>query len=392
MVSMKRKILILALMLCLVLAGCGWMDRSYSSVIPHQQPSQSQSVGGLRASDYPQLCRVLEQMISSGTETAVINVSDYDPAGVARGMELAARYARISYPIGAYAVESISYEVGSSGGAPAIAVKIAYGRSKMELSRIRKAADMDGAAVLIGSALDRCEAGIVILVDSYASMDLAQLVQDYGLSNPDTIMEIPQVTEDIYPSSGKQRVLDLKFTYQTSREDLRQMQSQVKPVFEAAALYVSGDGAQRQKYTQLYAFLMERFAEYQIKTSITPSYSLLRHGVGDSRTFAMVYGEMCRRAGLSCRIVVGTKAGEPWFWNMIEDGGYYYHVDLLRCQSEGGFRMLTDAQMESCVWDYSAYPQCQGAPPTPVIPETQPATQPPEETAGSGETVPENKN
>ena len=106
---MKRLLALITLATVVILAGCGWMDRSYSSVTPHQQPSQSQSVGGLRASDYPQLCRVLEQMISSGTETAVINVSDYDPAGVDRGMELAARYARISYPIGAYAVESISY-------------------------------------------------------------------------------------------------------------------------------------------------------------------------------------------------------------------------------------------------------------------------------------------
>lgn len=385
---MKWRYLCPVLLLVLILSGCDWMDSSYSSVTPHQQPSQSQNVGGLRASNYLELCRVLERMISSGTEAAVINVSQYDPDAVDKGMDIAARYARYSYPIGAYAVDRISYEVGSSGGAPAIAVKITYRHSAMELQRIRKAADMEGVAALVGAALDRCEAGIVILVDAYAPVDLVQLVQDYGLNHPHTVMEIPQVTEDIYPATGNQRVLDLKFTYQTSREDLRQMQSQVKPVFEAGALYVSGDGAQRQKYTQLYAFLMERFAEYQIKTSITPSYSLLRHGVGDSRTFAMVYGELCRRAGLSCRIVVGTRDGEPWFWNMIEDEGYFYHVDLLRCQAEGGFRVLTDNQMKNCVWDYSAYPVCEGPPPVTPVPETQPPTLPPEETTVPQETEP----
>ena len=71
----------------------------------------------------------------------------------------------------------------------------------------------------------------------------------------------------------------------------------MKPVFESAVLYVSGDGAEKQKFSQLYAFLMERF-DYKVETSITPAYSLLRHGVGDSRAFATVYAAMCRLAGL----------------------------------------------------------------------------------------------
>jgi len=112
--------------------------------------------------------------------------------------------------------------------------------------------------------------------------------------------------------------MELTFTYQTSRDALRQMQSQVKPVFDAASLYVSGDGEDRQKLSQLYAFLMERF-DYKIETSITPAYSLLRHGVGDSRAFATVYAAMCRLAGLECMTVTGTHAGDPWTWNIVLD-------------------------------------------------------------------------
>ena len=44
---------------------------------------------------------------------------------------------------------------------------------------------------------------------------------------------------------------------------------------------------------------MERY-DYRIETSITPAYSLLRHGVGDSRAFAVVYAAMCQQAGLEC--------------------------------------------------------------------------------------------
>ena len=130
-------------------------------------------------------------------------------------------------------------------------------------------------------------------------------------------------------------------------------------MFDAAVLYVSGEGEDYQKYSQLYAFLMERF-EYKFETSITPAYSLLRHGVGDNRAFATIYAAMCRSAGLECLTVTGTRSGEPWTWNIVLDNGCYYHVDLLRSNLSGQFRELTDAQMHTYVWDYSAYPECIG--------------------------------
>ena len=99
---------------------------------------------------------------------------------------------------------------------------------------------------------------------------------------------------------------------------------------------------------------MERY-DYKFETSITPAYSLLCHGVGDGEAFATVYAAMCRQAGLDSRVVTGTRAGEPWWWIMVCDNGTYYHVDLLQCNAAGGFRELTDTEMEGYVWDYSAY-------------------------------------
>ena len=135
---------------------------------------------------------------------------------------------------------------------------------------------------------------------------------------------------------------------------LRTMQKYVEPVFEAAELNVIGEESESVKFELMYAFLMERF-EYTLETSITPAYSLLCHGVGDSKTFAMVYSTMCRRADVECRIVSGTKNGEAWYWNLICEDGVYYHVDLL---SPSGFIKYSDAQMGAYVWDYSAYPAC----------------------------------
>jgi len=276
-------------------------------------------------------------------------------------------------PIGAYAVQELTYELGMNAGKPALAVDIVYNHTRSEILRIKKTSNMEEAINLITLALNTCDAGIVLQTELYNTVDLQQIVEDYALENPNQVMEIPQVSVSLYPESGMKRVIEVTFSYQNSREDLRYMQGIVRPMFSSAQLYVSADTHERQKYAQLYAFLMERFDSYTVETSITPTYSLLQHGVGDNKAFAVLFSAICRGAGLECEIISGTRAGEAWYWNFICIEGVYYHVDLLRCHEEEGFQTRLDAEMTDYVWDYSAYEPS-------VLPEEP--SEPPEETIG----------
>lgn len=355
---MKQSVFVLLLSVSLLLGGCTWMDGSYVSVTLHREQRQTNQTDVISASNYLELLEALKGVISEGTEVAAINVADYPADAVEHGMERAVQYAKKNDPIGAYAVEGILYELGSSSGKPAVSVSITYRHPRSEIQRIRKAEDMVMAEKKIADSLEGYETSLVMLVEGFVKEDFIQFIHDYADLHPDTVMEIPQVTENIY-GTGRDRVVELIFTYQTSRESLRRMQSQVQPVFASASLYVSGDGEDHQKFSQLFAFLMERF-DYKVETSITPAYSLLRHGVGDSRAFATVYAAMCRSAGLECITVTGTRSGAPWTWNIVLDGGQYYHVDLLRSSEQGRYREYTDDAMSNYVWDYSAYPACNG--------------------------------
>ena len=358
---MKRFVLLI-LALGLLLGGCGWMDGYHVSVTPHQPPSDVVDSKVVTAENYLQLRTALEEMVSAGITSRVISVANFEQNQLQNNMEMAMRHIKSSYPIGAYAVEDITCQVGTSGGVTAVAVEVTYRHERGELQKIRHVKDMDQARSLIGRALSNYDATLVILIDNYQPTDIHQLADDYAEKNPSKVMQTPEIAEQTYPSTGHQRVLELKFTYQSSRDSLRIMAEQVQRVFDSAALYVSHDAADSQKLSQLYAFLTERFGEYQIKTSITPAYSLLTHGVGDSHAFAAVFAEMCRRAGLECMVVVGTREGEPLWWNLVQNDGYYYHVDLLSCIQRGGYREMTDDMMTNYVWDYSAYPVCTGAP------------------------------
>lgn len=355
---MKKRTLAMTLALSLLLSGCSWLEGSYVSVTPHQEQRQISHGSVISASTYLDLMDALENMIASGTESAAIIVTDYPSNAVESGMAVAIRYAMENDAIGAYAVEDITYEMGSSAGQPAVAVNIQYRHSRAEIRQIYRLKDMDETETVVAEALREYSADAVMLVEDYTKKDFAQFVQDFAEENPQIVMEIPQVAVGVY-GTGQTRVVELIFSYQTARDALRQMQSQVKSMFDSASLYVSGDGSDWQKYSQLYGFLMERF-DYAVETSITPAYSLLRHGVGDSRAFAVVYAAMCRMAGLECQIITGTKSGEPWTWNLVKNGGAYYHVDLLRSNASGRYIQYTDPQMQGYVWDYSAYPASMG--------------------------------
>lgn len=351
---MKRYLLLLAA-LCAMLSGCSWMDGSYVSVQDHQEQVSGVHSGDISASNYTELLGVLEELVESGIESAVINVAEYDQDLVENGMQTAAGHIEKMHPLGAYAVDKITYDIGTGGGQPAISVDISYIHGRSEIRKIKTVADMEAAEKAISTVLDQCSEGVVLLVEKYSAVDLVQMVEDYAEEHPNSVMETPQVAVGIYPEFGEKRVVELKFTYQTSREVLRSMQTQVARVFASAELYITSDAEDTQKYNQLYTFLMERF-DYKQDTSITPAYSLLLHGVGDSEAFASVYAAMCRRAGLECRIVSGTCNGEPRFWNQILQDGSYRHVDLLSCSASGQFKALNDDEMQGYVWDYSAYP------------------------------------
>ena len=351
-----KRFAVLCLAACLLLSGCASiMDGRYVSVTPHQAQSSQTGQAPVQASDYSGLLNALEDLAENGLKSGIIYMSRYDQNRIEDDIKNAVDAVTQQNPIAAYAVDTITWELGTNNGQNAVAVNITYTHDQTEIRKIRKTENLEGAKEIIYAQLNNCAAGAVLFVENYVETDFAQLVEDYAFHNPHLVMESPDVTVNTYPRFGSQRVVELKFSYQNSRDALRNMAAEVSPVFASAALYVSGDARDYEKFSQLYSFLTERY-DYRFETSITPAYSLLRHGVGDARAFATVYAAMCREAGLTCEVISGTRWGEPWTWNVVSDEGFYFHVDLLHSKERGYFEEWSAAEMDGYVWDYSAYP------------------------------------
>ena len=349
-----KRIVLLILCISLILSGCTWMDGEYHSVKPHAADGMDVSDDVVMVSDYIQLRDALADMITSGRQESTFYFSGFDHKDVDQYMTAAIMYVQEDTAVGAYALEDITFESGNRGGVSAIAVTATYLYSRQELLRIKSVSDSDSAKSLLTAALRNCDNSLVIKIKDYKAMDITSFVQEYANANPHLCMEIPQVVSATYPAHGQERILEVFFTYQNSRETLKDMQETVLPIFQAAEVYVRDSDEDALKYEQLYAFLMERF-DYKIETSITPVYSLLRYGVGDSKAIAMVYSIMCQNAGLRCEVVAGSKNGEAYYWNLIRIADKDYHIDLLKSSAAGEFTLMIPESMSGYVWDYSDY-------------------------------------
>lgn len=350
-----KRITVLFLIISLLLSGCGfWMNGSYSSVKPHEEPSNQTADTTVNVYNYAGLVAVLNSFAEAGKESGMLSMQYDSEERAQEDLQQAVSYVRQNNPFAAYGVEEIAYHFGTSGGRKAVSIQITYLQNRTPVEKIQRVKTLSELEKIIAQKLDACDAGVVVYFESPDQPDYAQMVEDYVLAYPQRVMEAPEVTVSLYPEQGKQQIAELKFTYRTSRAELRTLQNKVAPVFASAAQHVSGQWTDAEKAQRLYDFLMERY-EYNIQTSITPAYSLLLHGVGDHRAFAMVYGAMCREAGLDCYLVTGTRGGTPWVWNAVRLDGVYHYIDLLN-STETGFYLYTQEEMTEYVWDYSAYP------------------------------------
>ena len=355
---MKRVLAILVMLgfICAAFSGCGfWMNGEYLSVTPYEAQQGQYNDQIIELDSITQLRSTLQSVVDSHTDSCIVSAESFNEASLHYYASSAIDAVANSSPIGAYAVEKINYEIGTNMGKPVIAFAIEYRHTHTELLRIQTVQSMDEMENAIYQTLNQIDSVLVLQTKNYESVDLQQIVYSYAEKHPELVMEMPQVDVLTYPNQGNERVVELTFTYKTDRDDLRRMQSQVLDVFTSAKLYVKDTTKVVDVYSRLYSFLMER-DEYLLETSITPAYSLLQQGKGDSRAVADVYAAMCRQSDLECIVIEGMREDQPWCWNYLRYRGKYYHVDVLLCNETDGFRLCSADEMTGYTWDTSAYP------------------------------------
>lgn len=371
---MKKTVILLILAVMCLLSGCqSWQSGSYYSVKPHAgQYTQDEPMELAQVTSYVEIRNAITDMADDSAASCVMGVDDYQgdlEADVAKAIDFATE----QDPVGAYVFSKINYRFDRIGNKNVVIVEPVFRRSRTDIDAVVRYGQ--AANRKLAEALDAFAPSLTLWIYGYQDTDFRQQVQDYCDENPDKVMEYPAVQVGIYPDSGISRIVELKFTYETSRDTMWTMQGAVETIFSSAEGYVSLTEDEYTKSARLCSFLMELF-DYTQEPSVTPAYSLLCQGVGDSRAYANVFAAMCRRAGLWCRRVDGTRNGEAWSWNILQVNGTYTYVDLMGDDGKSQPFFRGDGQMDGYEWAKEDYPTCERVwpPVPPQSTETEPGT------------------
>lgn len=207
---MKKVIVCLLFSLAVLLSGCGaFLDREYSSIEPHSSTyyeSEDRSV--LRAEGYQDLVNDLLVLIGSHAESGTVwlytNDEDTDAAAVT---EQACREVQQETPMGAYAVEYVTYTIAEDNrNYSEISLTIGYRRTAEQIANIVHATSVSALPDLLSAAMENGRTELVLQVGYFDRQEqevydiVSEVAMERGLSG---------YTVSFYPETGNVGVIEV---------------------------------------------------------------------------------------------------------------------------------------------------------------------------------------
>lgn len=366
---MKKCICVLAA-LCLMLSasGCGSL---FSSEYYYSEPyRESASIGdgtGTEVRNSTTLKNAILELIYAGESQGQFRFGSYTGSLVD---DLAAVCLEIktSTPIGAYAVEDISYDTSRIVSYYTADINIEYKRSAEEIAAVQTVNGLGELGSHILSVMESYGSRTVMKIYSSAADEdyIRSFVSESYYADPFLMAVEPELSVAAYPESGPDRIYVIDFRYGAMPQRLKEMDALLA---ERAAQLAESLGQDDPLSLALRCAMslagMCANAETESQWAGT-AYGCIVEGSGDSLGIAMGYKALCDCLGIECVVVRGERNDggvSGYAWNIIGFEGDYYHVDVSRVLTEPGeaFLLSDEDLWGEYDWDREAYPVCDGA-------------------------------
>lgn len=351
---MKKRLPALLLATCMTLSGCASMlERDYVSVTSHS--STKTDVGSssvLRVENYQELVNSLIYFISTASDSGVIRL--YMDSGVVEEHLHNARQEILQeYPPAVYAVEDITFDTDPLVTYVETRVDFLYRRTQHQVAAIQSVTGIAAVRAALTTALKEFSDECVLNI-RYFDQDeefVRSLIRQTYYAAPATALEYPELEINIYPDSGRQRIVEVLFHYET---DLAQL-SQQALLLEQTCRHLAQELPNADALTAARAVLAE--GGHKPGGGSTAYHALLSGGA-DHEGLSLAMAALCAQLDISCKVAEGLLDGEPHFWNVVytEDG--WRHIDLSRLDTLRG--LYTDEQWRESdyLWVETALPVC----------------------------------
>lgn len=313
---MKKRLTALLLCLALPLSGCAsLLERSYASSTVHvDKPTTAEDPSVLRVVNYRELVWAVLYLVSQGVQEGVIQLHDYS-GNVETDLSAACAEVAAQDPLGAYAVDYIQHEYTRVVSYYQATLSIHYRRTQEQVHSIVNATGAGAIRAQLREALSKFSPEVVLRVAYFAEDEdsIAQLIRQAYYDTPATALGMPAAQIQLYPDSGKDRVVEILLTYPESTESLQRKSGALAQALRQFPPAAATDPEQAAlEYAQA---LLER-AEYD-PAGGESAYDALVEGSAGAAGLALAYELICRQGGLSCRIIEGSVEDHSRVWTEL---------------------------------------------------------------------------
>ena len=348
---------ILLAALLVSLCGCtSVFDKEYLSVRPYEEPSNLLTdADTTQIRNYAGLMRALNTMAAQYERSFVLAFGDYDGI-IADDLAAACEELRTGTAIGAYCIESVSYETEQVIAYCEASITITYNRPESEVRSIYSAQTQKSILDCVVDALDRqkTQFAIQISTSTLETDDVAALVRSACLNQPQLVVDFPSIDVTVYSgSSNSQKIFGITLQYSVSESAVNDRRTQLDGrVRTLTSALTTGE-----QETPLQAALVVMRACEQRISPVSTAYDALVSGAADSYGLAMAYKAVCDALNIPCQVVSGRFQGTDRCWNIVQVGGNYYHLDL-SMQSETLWLRSDESMRSTYQWDAEGCPAC----------------------------------
>jgi len=378
--NLRRAVLsTLAVSVSLSLTGCAAMlERSYEISQRHvNTPVTAEDASYVRVESYQELVSAVLYLVTQGEETGVIRLYDYNGE---EEKDLARACLEVSSmdPLGAYAVDYIKHESTRVLSYYQATLSVRYRRTPEQVASIVRVTGSTAIRQKVQIALSTFEPEVVLRVAYFAEDEasLEALIRQAYRDNPATALGMPEFRISLYPSEGRDRILEIVFTYPEQVTTLRAQSGRLTARVEQLTSVLMNQDSHTAALQA--ATVLSETAVYDAARPDT-AYAALVEGSAGGEGLAQAYILLCRDVGISCERLDGIRLGENWTWTAVQlESGETLYFDPV--YSDG--LLHTDQEMLQAGYDWPGAPMRIEPAVSTDLPETEaPETTTPETTA-----------
>lgn len=350
----------------LLLSGCAQFQREYVEVSSHVDSTVSEAAPDFaNISTYTQLRAALSSMVSHRQETAVLRFGRYS-GELSEDLSTASWSIRAESALGAWCVETVSYELQRLVSYSEADVSIRYKRTAQEMENVVYLTGTVGLSEQIQQALEQAQTRLVVRLSS-RNMDAdgaLAAVQNAWLENPLCSAAPPQASVEVYSGKGYERVADFTFSYDYSAQWLEQLRQSLSVAVDRVLESVPAGDTQSRIRSACRILSNDCSYDPDVSDFGGTAYGALIIGHANSLGYAQACKLLCDRMDVPCQIIAGRYDRAEHYWNIVEIDGARYHIDVSLAAQLGlsaVFLRSDSALWGRYTWDIDAYAPCLGA-------------------------------